>query len=58
MKNLITILLGIYIVISQIITIVFFVNLCKTWDSIIKIIFLGTIWAEIKGLLTLTRCKE
>lgn len=51
MKNLITILLGIYIVISQIMTIVFFVNLCKTWDSIIKIIFLGTIWAEIKGLL-------
>lgn len=45
------ILLWIYGIISQIMTVVFFVDFCKEWDSIIKIILLGPILAEVKGLL-------
>lgn len=45
------ILLGLYILVSQIMTIVFFVDFCKDWDSIVSIIFLGPILAEVKGLL-------
>lgn len=46
-----SILLGIYCIISQVMTVVFFVDFCKEWDSIIKIIFLGPVLAELKGLL-------
>ena len=47
------ILLWIYGIISQVMTVVFFIDFCKEWDSIIKIILLGPILAEIKGLLWL-----
>lgn len=49
--SFLSILLWIYVVISQIMTVVFFIDLCKEWDSIIKIIFLGPFLAELKGLL-------
>jgi|GEM_PF-4839582 len=44
MDNLLSILVGIYLLISQIMTVVFFIDICKVWDSIIGIIFLGPIW--------------
>jgi hypothetical protein len=45
------ILLGLYILISQIMSVIFFIDVCKQWDSIVGIIFLGPIVAEFKGLL-------
>lgn len=45
------ILLWIYGIISQIMTIVFFVQYCKADDSLLKIIFIDPLLAEIKGLL-------
>ncbi len=45
------ILLGLYILVSQIMTVVFFVDFCRDWDSIVSIILLGPILAELKGLL-------
>ena len=41
----------IYFILSQIFSIIFFVDICKEWDSWVAIIFVGPIWAEIKGLL-------
>ena len=43
--------LWIYFTISQVMMLVFFIDICKTWDNLIEIIFLGFFWAEIKGLL-------
>ena len=40
-----------YLIVSQIMTVIFFIDLCKEWDSVLKIVFLGPIWAEIKGIL-------
>ena len=55
MKNIGTsflgILLGIYLTVSQIMTVIFFIDICKEWDSVIKMIFLGPIVSELKGLL-------
>lgn len=39
-----------YFLISQIMTVVFFVQYCKT-DSLIEIIFIDAILSEFKGLL-------
>lgn len=39
-----------YLIISQIATIVFFIGYCRT-DSILEIIFIDSILSEIKGLL-------
>lgn len=43
--------MAIYIFISQIMTIVFFVGYCKADDSLLKIILIDPILAELKGLL-------
>jgi len=51
MDNFLSTLLGIYILISQVMTIVFFIDICKVWDSFVGIILFGPIWAELKGLL-------
>lgn len=40
-----------YLVISQIMTVVFFIGYCRSDDSILEIIFLDSILSEIKGLL-------
>ena len=41
----------IYMLISQIMTLVFFVDYCKADDSLLKIILVDPILAELKGLL-------
>lgn len=43
-------LMYLYLIISQIATIVFFIGYCRT-DSILEIIFIDSILSEIKGLL-------
>lgn len=43
--------IGIYMLISQIMTLVFFVDYCKADDSLLKIILVDPILAELKGLL-------
>jgi len=48
--NFLNILMWLYVIISQIMTIVFFVEYCRK-DSIIEIIFIDSILSEIKGLL-------
>ena len=45
-----TFLVGIYLLISQVMSVIFFIDVCKTWDSIIGIILLGPIVAEFKGI--------
>lgn len=40
----------IYAVISQIMTLIFFIGYCKT-DSLLEIIFIDTWLSELKGLL-------
>jgi len=45
-----TFLVGIYLLISQLMSVIFFIDICKTWDSIIGIILLGPIVAEFKGI--------
>lgn len=44
-------LIGLYVLSSQVMTAVFFIGFCKSWDSIIKIILLGPLLAELEGLL-------
>jgi len=44
-------LVGLYLVISQIMGLIFYIDVCKTWDSILAIIFLGPFVAEFQGLL-------
>jgi len=43
--------IGIYMLISQIMTLVFFVDYCKADDSLLKIILVDPILAELKGFL-------
>lgn len=40
-----------YFIISQIMSFVFFIDYCRSDDSIIQIIFIDTLLAEIKGFL-------
>lgn len=39
-----------YLIISQIMTLVYFIDFCKEWDNILKIIFIAPFLAELKGL--------
>jgi hypothetical protein len=48
---LLAVLYWIYGIVASISTIVFFIEYCKEWDSIIKIIFLGPILSALKGML-------
>ena len=50
MKSIIGILIWIYGIISQIMTLVFFVQFCRT-DSFLEILFIDLWLSEIKGLL-------
>lgn len=43
-------LVGLYLIISQIMSVIFFIEYCRT-DSIVEIIFIDAILSEIKGLL-------
>ena len=40
-----------YFIVSQIMTLVFFIDYCKSGDSLIEIIFIDSLLSEIKGLL-------
>lgn len=44
-------LLWAYFIVSQIITLVFFIDYCRAGDSLFEIIFIDKILSEIKGLL-------
>lgn len=50
-ENILGFLAGAYIVMSQIMTVVFMVEYCKSDDSIARIIFIDTWLAELKGWL-------
>ena len=45
------VLLWIYLIVSQIMTVVFFIQYCRTDDSLLKIILIDPILSELKGLL-------
>lgn len=45
-----TVLITIYVIISQIYATIFFIDICKEWDSLLAIIFAGPIVAEFKAL--------
>ena len=44
-------LLWVYFIVSQIMTLVFFIDYCRAGGSLLEIIFIDTILSEIKGLL-------
>ena len=39
-----------YFIVSQIMTLVFFIDYCRAGDSLLEIIFIDSILSEIKGL--------
>lgn len=45
------VLLWLYLIVSQIMTVVFFIQYCRTDDSLLKIILIDPILSELKGLL-------
>ena len=45
------VLLWIYLIVSQIMTVVFFIQYCRTDYSLLKIILIDPILSELKGLL-------
>lgn len=44
-------LFSLYIIVSQIMSVVFFIQYCKSDDSLPEIIFIDSILSELKGLL-------
>lgn len=50
MDNVGTFLAGIYLIISQVMSIIFYIDICREWDSILGIILFGPFVAEFKGL--------
>lgn len=44
-------IIGLYLIMSQVMTVVFFVQYCKAGDSLLKIIFIDPFLSEFKGLL-------
>lgn len=40
-----------YFIVSQIMTLVFFIDYCRAGDSLLEIIFIDSILSELKGLL-------
>ena len=50
LKNSLGFLYATYLIMSQIMTIVFFVQYCRA-DSLLEIIFIDSFLSEIKGLL-------
>lgn len=50
-SNIWGIIFGIYMLISQIMTVIFWIRYCKADDSILELIFIDPIISEIKGLL-------
>lgn len=50
LKNILGFLYAIYLIMSQIMTVVFFIQYCRT-DSLLEIIFIDSFLSEFKGLL-------
>jgi lipid-A-disaccharide synthase-like uncharacterized protein len=50
-KMILGIIFWLYSIISQIMTVVYFIEYCRTDDSLLKIILLDPILSEIKGIL-------
>lgn len=50
LKNILSFLYAIYLIMSQIMTVVFFIQYCRT-DSLLEIIFIDSFLSEFKGLL-------
>ena len=50
LKNILGFLYAIYLIMSQIMTVVFFIQYCRT-DSLLEIIFIDSFLFEFKGLL-------
>ena len=50
LKNILVFLYAIYLIMSQIMTVVFFIQYCRT-DSLLEIIFIDSFLSEFKGLL-------
>ena len=50
LKNILGVLYAIYLIMSQIMTVVFFIQYCRT-DSLLEIIFIDSFLSEFKGLL-------
>lgn len=50
MKDSMNTVMGLYVIVSQIMTLVFFVRYCRT-DSLFEIIFFDSWLSELKGLL-------
>ena len=51
LETVLGIIIGLYILVSQIMTVVFFVEYCKSGDSLLKIILIDPFLSELKGLL-------
>lgn len=49
-ENILGFLYAVYLIMSQIMTIVFFIQYCRT-DSLLEIIFIDALLSEFKGLL-------
>lgn len=50
LKNILGFLYAIYLIMSQIMSVVFFIQYCRT-DSLLEIIFIDSFLSEFKGLL-------
>ena len=50
MENIFAVIMWIYGIISQIMSLVFFIDFCRT-DSFLQIIFIDTWLSELKGIL-------
>lgn len=50
LKNILGFLYAIYLIMSQIMTVVFFIQYCRT-DLLLEIIFIDSFLSEFKGLL-------
>lgn len=50
LKNILGFLYAIYLIMSQIMTVVFFIQYCRT-DSLLEIIFIDSFLSEFRGLL-------
>jgi len=51
LSGILGLLLWGYGIMSQIMSLVFFVQYCKSGDSLMEIIFIDTVLSELKGLL-------
>ena len=51
LETLLGLIIGLYILVSQFMAVVFFVEYCKSGDSLLEIIFIDSFLSELKGWL-------